>query len=425
MPGFPARARCGGRRLPHAPRRGRAAGRRARRAPPGAAGRARPATATRSVASSRPRQRASAAQLRRRTRRLRRRAEVPAADDARVPAPRLAADPATRRRCAMVTRTLDAMADGGIYDQLGGGFARYSTDAHWLVPHFEKMLYDNALLAHAYLEGYRATGNERYARVARATLDFMLAELRDRRRRLRLGARRRQRGRGGRFYVWSLDDFMGTLADAGIDERRAPHARRLLGRDRGRQLGGDQRPASAPAPATRRPSCVERGRARPAGGPDRRGRGRHATTSSWPPGTALPCARSLMRPSSSANRATPRPRGASSRSSSGSWSATATACGARPATGARTRRLLRGLRWRRRRPAGGARGARRGRAAAARRARSWTAALRDFWDDDGGTFVDTSCRARPHRRPAARPDRQRDAIGQQPSAPTSSSAWHC
>ncbi len=95
----------------------------------------------------------------------------------------------------MVTRTLDAMADGGINDQLGGGFARYSTDAHWLVPHFEKMLYDNALLAHAYLEGYRATGNERYAQVARETLDFMLAELLHPRRRLRLGARRRQRGR--------------------------------------------------------------------------------------------------------------------------------------------------------------------------------------------------------------------------------------
>ena len=74
----------------------------------------------------------------------------------------------------MVTLTLDRMADGGINDQLGGGFARYSTDARWLVPHFEKMLYDNAQLAHAYLEAYRATGNDRYADVARRTLDFML-----------------------------------------------------------------------------------------------------------------------------------------------------------------------------------------------------------------------------------------------------------
>ena len=68
---------------------------------------------------------------------------------------------------AMVRRTLDAMARGGIYDQVGGGFARYSTDAQWLVPHFEKMLYDNALLASAYLEGYQATGETFYRQPSR------------------------------------------------------------------------------------------------------------------------------------------------------------------------------------------------------------------------------------------------------------------
>src|SRR5690606_36500038 len=61
-----------------------------------------------------------------------------------------------------VVLTLDKMAQGGIYDHLGGGFHRYSTDAHWLVPHFEKMLYDNALLVPAYLEAYRATGEQRF-----------------------------------------------------------------------------------------------------------------------------------------------------------------------------------------------------------------------------------------------------------------------
>ena len=76
-------------------------------------------------------------------RRLRPRAEVPAALDARVPAP--ARRRATRRRWS--TQTLDAMARGGMYDQLGGGFHRYSVDDRWLVPHFEKMLYDNAQLA--------------------------------------------------------------------------------------------------------------------------------------------------------------------------------------------------------------------------------------------------------------------------------------
>ena len=80
---------------------------------------------------------------------------------------RRSGDPETLR---MVTHTLDRMADGGIHYQLGGGFARYSTDARWLVPHFEKMLYDNAQLAHAYLEAYRATGLDRYAEIARRTL---------------------------------------------------------------------------------------------------------------------------------------------------------------------------------------------------------------------------------------------------------------
>ena len=82
------------------------------------------------------------------------------------------------RPLAMARRTLDAMADGGIYDHLGGGFARYATDAVWLVPHFEKMLYDNAQLARAYLDAWQVTGAERYADVARETLDFMARELR-------------------------------------------------------------------------------------------------------------------------------------------------------------------------------------------------------------------------------------------------------
>ena len=118
----------------------------------------------------------------------------------------------------MVTRTLDAMADGGIHDQLAGGFARYSTDAHWLVPHFEKMLYDNALLAHAYLEGFRATGSQRYADVARSTLDFMLAELLTDDGGLASALDADSEGVEGRFYVWTADEFDTVLADAGLDE---------------------------------------------------------------------------------------------------------------------------------------------------------------------------------------------------------------
>jgi uncharacterized protein len=78
----------------------------------------------------------------------------------------------------MVTQTLDAMAAGGMYDLVGGGFHRYSVDREWLLPHFEKMLYDNALLAAAYLHGWVVTGYERYRRVTEETLDYMLRELR-------------------------------------------------------------------------------------------------------------------------------------------------------------------------------------------------------------------------------------------------------
>ncbi|MGD2112653.1 MAG: DUF255 domain-containing protein, partial [Gammaproteobacteria bacterium] len=78
----------------------------------------------------------------------------------------------------MALHTLDRIAAGGIHDQLGGGFHRYSTDFEWRVPHFEKMLYDQALVARAYLQAFRQTGNAGYAAVARAALDFTLAGLR-------------------------------------------------------------------------------------------------------------------------------------------------------------------------------------------------------------------------------------------------------
>jgi uncharacterized protein YyaL (SSP411 family) len=82
------------------------------------------------------------------------------------------------RPLAIARRSLDAMADGGIHDQLGGGFHRYSTDARWLVPHFEQMLYDNAQLARAYLHAHALTGDRRYRDVATGVLDYLLRELR-------------------------------------------------------------------------------------------------------------------------------------------------------------------------------------------------------------------------------------------------------
>ena len=120
-----------------------------------------------------------------------------------------------------VTLTLDRMADGGIHDQLGGGFARYSTDVRWLVPHFEKMLYDNAQLAHAYLEAYRATGMDRYAEVARRTLDFIVRELGTDDGGFASALDADSEGEEGRFYTWGLGEFRQALAAAGIDEVQA------------------------------------------------------------------------------------------------------------------------------------------------------------------------------------------------------------
>ncbi len=121
----------------------------------------------------------------------------------------------------MVTVTLDRMADGGIHDQIGGGFARYSTDARWLVPHFEKMLYDNALLAHAYLEAFRATGQQRYAEVARQTLDFIMRELATEDGGFASALDADSEGEEGRFYTWDLDQFIDVLIGAGLDPDEA------------------------------------------------------------------------------------------------------------------------------------------------------------------------------------------------------------
>ncbi len=161
---------------------------------------------------------------------------------------------------AMVTRTLDAMADGGINDQLGGGFARYSTDADWLVPHFEKMLYDNALLAHAYLEGYRATGMDRYADVARRTLDFMSAELRTAEGGFASSLDADSEGVEGRFYVWPYEEFIAVLTDAGLEDDE----RRLLAAYWGVIAGGNWEGTNIlhrPGPAEPTEHLVERGRA--------------------------------------------------------------------------------------------------------------------------------------------------------------------
>ena len=111
----------------------------------------------------------------------------------------------------MVTHTLDKMAAGGIYDHLAGGFARYSVDERWLVPHFEKMLYDNALLTSAYLDAFLATGGQRFARIARETCDYILKYMADSAGGFHSTEDADSEGEEGKFYVWTPPEIKEVL----------------------------------------------------------------------------------------------------------------------------------------------------------------------------------------------------------------------
>ena len=121
------------------------------------------------------------------------------------------------RALEALVSTLDNMAAGGIYDHLGGGFSRYSVDGRWLVPHFEKMLYDNALLIRLYLHGWQLTGEDRFRQVLEETIDYVLRDLRQPGGGVASAEDADSEGEEGKFYVWTdteVREVLGSSSDA-------------------------------------------------------------------------------------------------------------------------------------------------------------------------------------------------------------------
>jgi uncharacterized protein YyaL (SSP411 family) len=158
-----------------------------------------------------------------------------------------------RGELEMSIATLRAMARGGICDQVGGGFARYSVDATWTVPHFEKMLYDNALLARFYLHGWQLSGDELLLRTCRETLDFCLRELRADDGSFYCSLDADSEGVEGRYYVWSLQELeqvLGERAQDAIEYFGASAAGNFEGANV--LVAGGPGPAAPPAPRSGR-----------------------------------------------------------------------------------------------------------------------------------------------------------------------------
>ena len=157
----------------------------------------------------------------------------------------------------MVEHTLEAMASGGIYDHLGGGFARYSVDQHWSVPHFEKMLYDQALIARVYLHAWQLDGDARCLQVLDETLGYVLADLRDAEGGLYSAEDADSEGEEGRYYLWSPDSSTAVLGPAW--PRRRP--RGTGSRPRGTSRGAAPCCTAPGAASCARPPEIERARA--------------------------------------------------------------------------------------------------------------------------------------------------------------------
>ncbi|HHW91794.1 MAG TPA: thioredoxin domain-containing protein [Firmicutes bacterium] len=157
-----------------------------------------------------------------------------------------------KKALSMVKKTLESMHRGGIYDHLGYGFARYSVDQKWLVPHFEKMLYDNALLAMAYLEGYQVTGKERFARIAREIFAYVLRDMTSPDGAFYTAEDADSEGEEGKFYTWTPAEIKAILGTDlgeefcrwyGVTEAGNFAGKNILNRVRGEALitAGDPR----------------------------------------------------------------------------------------------------------------------------------------------------------------------------------------
>ena len=165
----------------------------------------------------------------------------------------------------MVTRTLDAMAAGGMYDLVGGGFHRYSVDDRWLVPHFEKMLYDNALLASTYLHAWVVTGEPRYRTVVEETLDYVIRELRLPDGGLASAQDADTNGVEGLTFTWTEEEGVPGGAAAAVRARPLDHPRRARRRP-AREAARRADAAASARPRRQGARLVERARARRARG---------------------------------------------------------------------------------------------------------------------------------------------------------------
>ena len=211
------------------------------------------------------------------------------------------------RALTIARASLDAMAAGGIHDQLGGGFHRYATDARWLVPHFEQMLYDNAQLARVYVHAWALTGDRAYRDTAVGVLDYLLRELRTADGGFAASQDADTEGEEGATFVWSAAEVRATLAGAGADPALFAAAYGVTDegnwegshdpvagarRRRARRSGSGWPPGSSPSGSRWPARRSSRGAAA--------GRSPRATTRCWRPGTGSRSRRWRTRPGRSA-----------------------------------------------------------------------------------------------------------------------------